>query len=141
MKFFFHKDERASEELFTRIAEACRGLVYVSEIDAEVTPYTSPIRGMDALEIILQHNGRQAEDAVDEMRSGELFGRLTALREWFGERERVRAKKFLELQKLLEENLDPLKVYRLGKIRIDIFIVGFDKAGRLMGVKTGAVET
>ena len=141
MKFFFHKDERSSEELFTRIADACKGLIYVSEIDAPVEAYTASRDGKNALYTILQQTGRETEDGMEEIPFAQLFERLTAIREWHGERETARAKKFLELQKLLEENLVQLKVYRLGNIRIDIFVVGYDHAGRLMGVMTRAVET
>ena len=51
------------------------------------------------------------------------------------------AKRFLELQKLLEENLRELKVFRIGRIQLDIFVVGIDKSGSLIGVSTKAVET
>ena len=51
------------------------------------------------------------------------------------------AKKFLDLQKLLEENLCELKVYKTGTVRLNIFAVGRDQDGRLMGVPAWAVET
>ncbi len=51
------------------------------------------------------------------------------------------AKRFLELQKLLEESLRDRKVFRQGAIRLDIFTVGIDKDGCLMGVMTKAAET
>ena len=50
-------------------------------------------------------------------------------------------KKFLELQKLLEENLRDLKVYKIGRICLAIYVVGIDRDGTLSGVKTEAVET
>lgn len=51
------------------------------------------------------------------------------------------AKKFLELQTLLEENLHDLKVFKLGRIRLDIYAVGIDRNGNPLGIKTQAVET
>ena len=42
---------------------------------------------------------------------------------------------------LLKENLRERKVFRIGRIRLEIFAVGLDKDGSLMGVSTYAVET
>lgn len=141
MKFFFHKDHKDSEKLFIRIAVACKELTYVSETDAEVTPYAPPNTDAKAPEIISQHAGRSVDDLVEEVSFSAFFQRLTTIRDWYGERETLRAKKFLELQKLLEEDLTELKVYRLGRIQIDIFVVGRDQNGLLMGVTTKAIET
>lgn len=141
MKFFFHNDQKESEKLFIRIAAACDGLIYVSETDAAVTPYAAPSADAKAPDIILQHTGRSADDPTEEVSFGDLFKRLTKIRDWYGEAETLRAKKFLELQKLLEEHLTELKVYRLGRIQIDIFVVGRDQNNLLMGVTTKAIET
>ena len=67
MKFFFHKDDRLSEQLFTRIAEACQGLIYVSEIDAPVTPYAAPADSMEAPNSLLRHTHRSADDHIEEI--------------------------------------------------------------------------
>jgi hypothetical protein len=141
MKIFFHENDLAGKELFKRIADACEGLIYVSEIDAPVTAYAAPAAGMSAPDVLLRQINRSEGEAVEEAKFDALFDRLTAIREWFGERETARAKKFLELRRVLEESLDQLTVYRLGKIRIDIFAVGVDGAGRVMGVMTAALET
>src|SRR5687767_6450479 len=133
MKFFFHKDHKKSEELFIRIATACEGLVYVSETDAPVTPYAAPTTDSRLPDVILKHTGRPRDEHVEEVPFTDFFGRLTEIKDWYGERETDRAKKFLELQKLLEEDLGGLKVFRLGRIQIDIFAVGLDKNGLFMG--------
>jgi hypothetical protein len=41
----------------------------------------------------------------------------------------------------LKENLRDLKVYRIGRIEIDIYVIGIDSQNNLMGIKTKAVET
>jgi hypothetical protein len=92
-------------------------------------------------ETILHQAGRDAGDPVSEIPFGDFFGRLTAIKDWYGDRELERAKKFLELQKLLEEDLRELKVYKVGNIQVDIFAAGIDKEGYLMGVTAKAVET
>jgi hypothetical protein len=141
MKFFFHKDHKESEKLFIRLATACEGLIYGSETDAPVTPYAASSTDLKAPDIIIQHTGRNPGEGVEESPFADFFDRLTTIRDWYGDRETLRAKKFLELQKLLEEHLTELKVYRLGRIQIDIFVVGRDQNDLLMGVTTKAIET
>lgn len=141
MKFFFHENDLESELIFKRIAVACEGLVYVSEIDAPVTPFAAPAMSPSSPEVLLRAAHREASDRVEQTSFTQLFDRLTVTKDWHGELERARAKKFLELREVLEDVLDQLTVYRLGEIRIDIFAVGMDRSGRLMGVMTQAVET
>jgi hypothetical protein len=141
MKFFFHKDQEESRQLFDSISAACTGLIYISEIDAAVTPFAAQGTAAELPGIILQHTGRPTDDLVEEAVFADLFDRLTAFKDWHGTREIERTKKFLELRRLLEEHLTDLKVFRLGRIQIDIFAVGLDKNDLLMGVSTNAEET
>lgn len=136
----FKKNESAAASLEIGIKDACEGLIYVSETDAPVTIFTTPA-GLKSRDEILQYAGANADTPVREVPFAAWFGQVTAMKEWFGEAEKSRAKKFLELQKLLEEGLTSLRVYRVGTIRIDIYIVGESADGRIIGVKTLAVET
>ena len=45
------------------------------------------------------------------------------------------------LKKLLATRLDEVRVFRVGRIEIDCFVVGSDGHGNLAGVRTVAVET
>ena len=63
------------------------------------------------------------------------------VRDWFGDHEQQQAKKYLELQTLLEDSLDDLKGYRAGETLVDIVIAGLDRNGMFAGVRTQAVET
>lgn len=140
MQNFFQKDHEDSMRLFREIEEACKGLIYISETDAQVTAFDGGIAVPDG-KTILPHAGVADDQNVEERSFSDFFSRLTLVREWHGDAETQRVKKFLELQKLLEENLNDLKVYRVGSIRLAIFVVGVDKNGYLMGVRTSAVET
>ena len=141
MQVFFQNENKDPAALFHRIQQACEGLIYISETDAPVIAFAGQPVDVVTADFILQQAGLPADSPVEERDFAESFGRLTAMKEWFGEVETARAKKFLELQKLLEENLSELKVFRVGSRRLDIFAVGIDKDGRLAGVTTKAVET
>ena len=141
MQNFFQKNDKNKSELFHKIEQACEGLIYISETDAPVLPFFGQPTDTVTGEIILQQTGLSAETNLEERNFVEFFDRLTTIRDWYGEREKDRAKKFLELKTLLEENLTGLKVYRIGTIRLYIFAVGIDKDGNLTGITTKAVET
>ena len=137
----FQRSNKNSDGLFREITRACEGLFYISETDAPVLAFNGSVAVEVSGEIILHQTGGKAEVPVEEIAFKDFFGRLTTIREWFGEKEKARAKKFLDLQKLIEENLSDLKVFKIGKVRIRIYAVGLDKDGRLVGITTEAVET
>ena len=138
---FFRADKKNNDDVIAVISRACDGLVYISETDAEVTPVDLGTADSIDVEIILQRAGMKVGTEVGEVDAEKFFTKLTAIKEQQSDAQKKRAKKFLALQQVLENNLRSLKVYRFGKIRIDILIVGLDDAGQILGVRTNAVET
>jgi Nuclease A inhibitor-like protein len=124
-----------------QIEKIARGLYYISETDAEISPF----RGTKAVgvtkEILLSQTGNAPDAPVEERNFEDFFKRLTKIEDWFGDEENKSAAKFRKLKELLERNLKDLKVFKVGRIEIDIYVVGLDKEGNLAGIKTKAVET
>ncbi|MFM9904494.1 MAG: nuclease A inhibitor family protein [Pyrinomonadaceae bacterium] len=141
MEVFFHKNDKSDASLAELISAACEGLIYISETDAPVTLFQGSRVENVAREIILQQSGLDQAAIIEEITFDQFFERLTVVKDWYGEAEKERAKKFAGLQKLLGENLRDRKVFRIGEIRLDIFAVGIDKDGFLTGITTKAVET
>ena len=127
--------------LIAKIENLCDGLFYISETDAVIVPFTGEKTEAVNGGVVLRQTGTAGDTPVEEVDFDVFFDRLTRIQDWFGERETKRAKKFGELKKLLAENLSELKVFKVGRIRLDIYVVGLDRDGRLAGVKTKAVET
>ena len=136
----FRDIEKNRPAFFSRLEDACKGLFYISEIDAPVEAFASKTDSLVGGDIVQQIAGK-TDETIEEADFTKFFERLTAVKDWHGEQEKTRAKKFLDLQKLIEENLSNRKVFRLGDIRIRIYAVGLDSEGRLVGIKTNAVET
>lgn len=130
----FAGSKKDFDHVADRLRKATNGLLYVSEIDAPFTVVEST--GDDKM---LSRFAEEGE--VEEVDFPAFFERLTRERDWFGDRERKRAKKFLDLQKLIEESLTDLKVYRFGRVKIRILVVGKTSDGRYIGLETNAVET
>jgi Nuclease A inhibitor-like protein len=125
----------------TKLAEMREGLIYMSETDAEFTVFKgSQIEKLSKETVLAQIKGSPIV-AFEEQNFDEFFLRLTTIKDWFGELEKQRSKRFGELQEFMKANLKDLKVFRTGKIKIDIYIVGIDAENYLIGLKTNAVET
>lgn len=125
------KDTRSIVDLLKTSVD---GLFYISEIDA---PFN--VLDVSGDMPIISETGTKGE--VEEVQFAKFFERLTRKRDWHSEREAARTKKFLDLQKLIEESLIDLKVYRIGRIRIRILIIGRTEEGCYVGLETNAVET
>ena len=141
MQDFFQNENKNDCALTDALTQACEGLTYTSETDAPVTPFLGAATDAVTKEIILRQTGPAPETSVEETTFEAFFTRLTAIQDWYGEAEKARGARFAELQTLLEESLRERKVFRIGQIRLDIYAVGIDKDGCLMGVTTKAVET
>ncbi|CAN5570484.1 nuclease A inhibitor family protein [soil metagenome] len=134
----FQNNDASPDIFLAEIEAACEGLNFMSETDAPVLPFVGHTA---AGEPILLQPGACAEEPMEEAAFDAFFGRLTQIKDYYGEPEKAMAQKFLELKRLLEENLSDLKVFRIGRTAIDIYAVGVGKDGRVMGVATKAVET
>lgn len=141
MQDFFHENEDNSTALRDRIAAACEGLIYVSEMDAPVTAFFGSTVSAVTGEIILQQMNLSGDTPVVETDFNAFFEWLAGNRDWYGEAEKLRAKKYSELHKLLGDNLIEPKVFRVGLVQLDILAVGIDSNGHLLGITTKAVET
>lgn len=139
-------DEEASEtaeksEFEKRLEEYLEDLYYISETDAEFSVFSGEKAKSVSKEEILRQTKKPLDAKISEKDFAEFFGRLTKIQDWFEEEETENARRFEELEKLLKENLTNLKVFKIGEIQLEIYIVGLDSEGVLRGVKTEAVET
>ena len=123
------------------IESLSEGLVFISETDAPVTAFGA--RGIgDASAESIAHAAAISNDATPEVRPASLFfERVSAMKEWYGDKETERAKTFAELYDLLNEGLRDLRTYRFGQVRVDIIVAGNDGEGNAAGIRTFAVET
>jgi len=128
-------------DLAEQIKKATEGLFYISETDAEILPFRgNPAEAVTKEEVLSQIKGA-ANLTVEERDFTGFFARLTEMQEWFGDEEKETAQKFKRLKDLLEKNLKNLKVFKVGKIQLDIYVVGLDAENNLSGIKMKAVET
>ena len=128
-------------DLAEQIKKAVENLYYLSETDAEITLFIGGTAESVGKDVILSQTESAADAPVEERDFTQFFERLTAIQDWFGDEETETANKYARLKELLENNLRDLKVFKIGKIQLDIYAVGLDAENNLMGIKTKAVET
>lgn len=141
-KSFIAQNKQTKEfYLSEQIKKAVEGLYYISETDAEILPFIGTQAETVTKEEILKQTKSAVNPPVEERGFAEFFVRLTEIQDWFGDEEKETAQRFLRLKDLLERNLTSLKVFKIGKIQLDVYIVGLDDESKLIGIKTKAVET
>jgi hypothetical protein len=133
-----------SNELITIFNSASEGLYYISETDAEFQAFVwktdQPVENVSA-ENILKFAGEKPDAKVQEKTLDEFFKQPTEMKDWFGDEEKAQVEKYLKFKNLLATKLKNTKVFKVGEVQINIYIVGIDSEGNLAGVKTKAVET
>jgi len=132
---------KSDEELLAELSEASRGLIFMSESEypfetvrwdgsREVTP-----------EFLLELAGKSEDAPVEERSPEEFFRVATSLESWRSEESRAEAVRYIALLKALTENLEGLKVYRVGEVNVPVYIVGRSPSGNWLGLATRVVET
>jgi hypothetical protein len=133
--------ESATQELFIELWEKCDGLVHISEIDAPYEPFILSPDALGRSQMIEDYMDPGKTKMLVRLDAAHYFEKLTRRREWHTAAHEEQIKKITELYDLLNLRLTDLTVYRVGEIQIDIYIVGRDPKGCLVGVRTRAVET
>lgn len=130
-------------EFLSALGAAASGLLFPSESDYPLTPYrwvgvkdTGP-----SPEALLLSEGRPADTKVETRTVHEIFDPLLQAEEGSSEEDQAVAARYRALVQLLEHHLQHLRVYRVGKIDIDVYILGQHASGEWLGLKTRVIET
>jgi hypothetical protein len=135
--------DKDQSSLMAGLEEASRGLLFQSEADYPLEPFLiedtgeGPITAQRVLEVM----GHPPSAPVEEVAPERFFERATKEQEWHNEEERETVRRFRELVERLEESLTGIKVFKVGEVERDVYVVGRTPAGSLGGVKTRVVET
>jgi hypothetical protein len=130
-------------ELRGALATATTGLLFPSESDSPLTPYTWTAQGVapPSPEALREALGRPPETRVEIEEAEDFFEGLTEPRRGATAEEKAEAARFRALARLLEQQLTDLRVYRVGEVDVDIYLLGHHPSGAWLGLRTHAVET
>lgn len=131
----------------SQLAEAVKDLVYISETDAGFETVlwkpeadAAAFSNFDAASV-LRLAQKPAQTPIREQTLAEFFRFPTTEQDWHSDEDKAMVRRYQNLQKLLAENLRDPKVFKIGAVEIDVYIIGIDKDGNVAGVKTSGVET
>lgn len=126
----------------TALAKASNGLLMPSESDAPFTPFRWSGAAERALttERLLELTGRTPGTTVEVVDLSVFFRNVASPQTWHDAQQAADVRRFRRLVRVLDRRLTDVRVYRVGTIRIDAYIVG--RCGHdLAGLSTVLVET
>ena len=135
------KIKLTGDALVKAIATACEGLIYISETDSRVRPVVVDKADAATPEDAVAYLERKQGVSFSERTANEFFEFLTKDRTWHDRSKKESVRHFRILKELLYANLAGLREFRVGKIRIVIYVIGRDVAGNIAGISTESVET
>ena len=123
------------------LKQATKGLTYQSESDAPFKTFVWKDGGRLTKQKVLELSGHKPGTPVEEVKVDDFFADLTEGQDWHGADEKKTAERYQNLLQTIKDNLSGAKVYKVGEVNVDIYIVGKTQAGDWAGVQTKAVET
>lgn len=131
-----------SDPILDTLQTATDGLLYTSETDAPFAPVLWPDAPSPLTDsYVLALSGHPPDSRVEQVPPDAFFADLITDQDWFGPLEKQTAARYRALRDLLDRHLSELRIYRVGRTNIDIYLVGKTPCGSWLGLKTSAVET
>jgi hypothetical protein len=131
-----------ANDALQEVQKAITGLLYMSESDSpfEVVHWTrrEPMLTVSDIRSLV---GKGLDAHVEEVSLDEFFHDLIQDQDWHDADDKKTVEQYRNLLAVLNKNLMDLKVFKIGQIELDIYIVGRTTAGDWAGIKTEAAET
>ncbi len=130
-------------EIFERLHEAAKGLLWMSESDY---PFEALIWefGEKILldnEVVLKITKHALDTPVKIIEFDTFFQGAVTDKDWHDSEEADTVKRYQELVRIMKQYLSDLKVYKVGEIEIDVYIIGKTNTGEYAGLATVSIET
>ncbi|MBD2529365.1 nuclease A inhibitor family protein [Nostoc flagelliforme FACHB-838] len=131
-----------SNKITEKLKQSSADLLMMSESEYpfEVFLWTGEANGLTTQKL-LQLTNHPQDSPIEEVALDYLFRNCAYEQEWHDEEQKQNVKKFQTLVQILKDNLNEIKVYRIGTIDIDVYIIGKTPSGDLAGISTKVVET
>ncbi len=128
-------------EIPNQLQNLTDGLLWLSEADYPFEVFVWDDLTTITPEQLCEKTGHSPNTPIKTMGIDEFFCNCITPQNWHNEEEAAEVKRYQELLETLKQNLKDIQVYRLGKVEVDIYIIGVTASGHLLGLSTKAVET
>jgi len=130
--------------LKSTVDELIPNVTYPSESDEPIEfvelnlpPEAEPLNERSAGEFLATKRNRN----VEEISMDDFFNPITEVQDWFSEEENAAARQMTTVREALEKHLTDLKVYKIGYVEKDLYLLGLTAEGQRVGLKTKVTET
>ena len=128
------------KELIDQFKSASDGLLWHSESDYPFeTVYWENVSDIKSLQLLLTNC--TSETTIETLDKDSFFKRVTEEKDWYNDEEMTECKRYQELVNLLQTHLTDIKVYRVGEVEVNCYILGKTEQGAIAGLFTISVET
>ena len=135
------------QELIDRLSQASKDLLWQSESDYPLeTVYWENVT--DLKSNLLQITDCAPETKIEVKELDSFFNRATEEEDWYNEEEIAECQRYRDLVKLLKTYLTDIKVYRVGEVEVNCYILGQTESKAMptasfaiAGLSTISVET
>ncbi|WP_315787657.1 nuclease A inhibitor family protein [Fischerella sp. JS2] len=130
-------------EVAAKLKEAADGLLMPSESEFPFESVYWQITQQEPITYtkILEFTDHPLDVPVEVVDLDYFFRNVAVEQEWHDEQQKEDVKKYQKLVETIKSNLSDVQVYRVGRINIDVYIVGKTQSGNLAGLSTKLVET
>jgi Nuclease A inhibitor-like protein len=136
-------DQTPSQDSLAWLRRLIAGLQWQSESDfpLEVCEwYHEPTVELTP-ELLLDLTQHPPQTLVEIVDVDVFFETATTVQDWYGDSETAIAHRYQELLKQLKAHLKNLTVYCIGTVTIDVYVLGIDLQGAIVGISTQVIET
>jgi hypothetical protein len=121
------------------LTQASQGLLMPSESEYPFEIFTWKNVELTA-EKILELTNYPPETLIEEVELDYFFRNVATEKDWHDKIQKENVAKFQNLVQVIKDNLAELRVYRIGTIEVNIYIVGKTNDG-VAGLATKVIET
>ena len=130
-------------EIFELLHEAVKGLLWMSESDYpfEVLIWEFGEKVLLDNEVVLKITKHALDTPIKVIEFDDFFQGVITPKGWHDAEESEMVNRYQELVRIMKQYLSDLKVYKVGKVEIDVYIIGRTNAGSYGGLATVSIET
>ncbi|MFN9061295.1 MAG: nuclease A inhibitor family protein [Pseudanabaena sp.] len=127
-----------AQEISDRLSQLADGLLFPSESEYPLEPFVWESTTLSS-ENILERSLQPSDTTIEAIALEDFFAPVVTDEDWFEDEDRAIAQRYRDMQGLIA-TLENVQVYKVGKVEIDVYIVGAIGPD-LIGLKTQVIET
>ena len=131
----------SSTEARPQLEALVSGLSFVSESDAPLTVVSLGYRAELDASAVLAALSKPPDAPIEQVSVDDFFGYAVQDQTYYTEEQRSAVQRYRALVQFLRTSLSDARVFRIGKIEIDVYAVGKSRDGEWLGAATKLVET